>query len=158
LKAASIEVQALARSSGLIKTLCLRLVKGNFIPSIVTKRVPVVYVLNESVIKMTGCDVPKGKEFEIIGKETIIGVVRDFSLKSLHSMLNPVALTYYPELLENHLVKLPNGNNSGTIDFIKSKWEDFLPQYPFEYSFLEEVFKKYTNIILRRSGSSAVYP
>lgn len=138
-----------------INTLGIQLAKGGFFPANITKKSPPVYVLNESAVKMTGWDDPVGKEFDIIGKGTVIGVVRDFNFKSLHSKLNPMALTFYPDLFDNLIVKLSNRNISGTIDFIKGKWEDFFPQFPFEYSFLDEDFQKmyeHDNATLRIIG------
>ena len=125
-----------------ISTLKIELVKGEFFPSDISTKGSIVYVLNESAVKMIGWDDPIGKQFDIVGKGQIAGVVRDFNFKSLHSALEPVALTFYPELFDNLMLKISAGNIPNTLDFLKRKWVSFFPHYPFEYSFLSDDFQK----------------
>jgi putative ABC transport system permease protein len=125
-----------------INTLKIELVKGEFFPRDISIKGSMVYVLNESAVKMIGWDDPIGKQFDIVGKGQVVGVVRDFNFKSLHTSLEPVALTFYPELFDNLMLKISTENVSNTIDFLKRRWVSFFPQYPFEYSFLSDDFQK----------------
>jgi putative ABC transport system permease protein len=125
-----------------ISTLKIELMKGEFFPEDISNKGSKVYVLNESAVKMIGWDDPIGKQFDIVGKGEVVGVVKDFIFKSLHNEIKPAALTFYPELFDNLLLKLSSENIPGTINFLKRKWESFFPQYPFEYSFLSDDFQK----------------
>jgi putative ABC transport system permease protein len=125
-----------------ISTLKIELVKGEFFPRNISNKGSTIYVLNESAVKEIGWDDPIGKQFDIVGKGEVVGVVRDFNFKSLHNALEPAALTFYPELFDNLMLKISTGNIPGTLDFLKRKWESFFPQYPFEYSFLSDDFQK----------------
>jgi putative ABC transport system permease protein len=93
---------------------------------------------------MIGWAEPLGKQFEIwdIGKGYVSGIVRDFNYKSLHSGLEPVALTFYPDVFDNLMIKISAENIPGTIDFIKKTWEKLFPQTSFEFSFLNDDFQK----------------
>jgi putative ABC transport system permease protein len=125
-----------------IRTLKIELLKGEFFPKNISNKGFIVYVLNESAVKKIGWDDPIGKQFDIVGKGEVIGVVRDFNFKSLHDPLEPAALAYYPELFDNLMIKISTENIPNTLDFLKRKWESFFPQYPFEYSFLSDDFQK----------------
>jgi putative ABC transport system permease protein len=125
-----------------ISTLKIELLKGEFFPKDISNKGLMVYVLNESAVKMIGWDDPIGKQFDIVGKGKVVGVIKDFNFKSLHNEIKPVALTFYPELFDNLMLKISSVNIPNTLDFLKKKWESFFPQYPFEYSFLNDDFQK----------------
>jgi putative ABC transport system permease protein len=125
-----------------IKTLKIELKKGEFIPVNISAKGSVVYVLNESAVKQIGWDEPIGKQFDIIGKGKVIGVIKDFNFKSLHNELKPLALTFYPDLFDNLMIKISGGNIQNTIGFLKRKWENLFPQYPFEFTFLDDDLQK----------------
>lgn len=70
----------------------------------------------------------------------VIGVVKDFHFTSLHNKVEPMVL-FIPQFPLNTLtVRLKENSGENTINFIKSKWEDFGNKHPFEYFFLDEQF------------------
>lgn len=125
-----------------INTLKIELLKGEFFPGDISKKGSVFYVLNESAVKKIGWDDPVGKQFDIIGKGEVVGVVKDFNFKSLHNELKPVALTYYPSLFDNLMVKISAENIPNTLNYLKETWDNLFPGYPFEFTFLSEDFQK----------------
>jgi putative ABC transport system permease protein len=127
-----------------INTLKIELLRGENLPDHVPNNGPRPYLLNESAVKMTGWAEPLGKQFEIcdIGKGFVAGIVRDFNYKSLHSGVEPVALTFYPDVFDNLMIKISAVNVPGTIDFLNKSWEKLFPQTPFEFSFLNDDFQK----------------
>lgn len=83
-------------------------------------------------------------DFGIDGKggtpRKVIGVVKDFHFTSLHNKVEPLVL-FIPRFPLNVLsVRLKEGSGSNTINFIKSKWESFGNNRPFDYYFLDENF------------------
>jgi len=125
-----------------INTLKIELLKGECFPGDISVKGPIFYVLNELAVKNIGWDDPIGKQFDIIGKGKVIGIVKDFNFKSLHNELKPVALTYYPSLFDNLMIKISPENIHNTLDFLKKKWESLFPEYPFEFTFLNNDFQK----------------
>jgi putative ABC transport system permease protein len=125
-----------------ISTLKIELLKGEFFPENISNKGPIVYVLNELAVKKIGWDDPIGKRFDIIGKGAVVGVIKDFNFKSLHNELKPLALTYYPEQFDNLMIKISTENIPNTLDFLKKKWESLFPQYPFEFTFLNDDFQR----------------
>ena len=125
-----------------INTLKIELLKGEFFPKDISGKGPVYYVLNELALKKIGWDDPIGKRFDIIGKGEVVGIVKNFNFKSLHNELKPVALTFYPSLFDNLMIKISAENIPNTMDFLKKKWDSLFPQYPFEFTFLNDDFQK----------------
>ena len=100
-------------------------------------------VINETAKKIIGMEDPVGKQL-IFGDAatTIIGVVKDYHFKSLHSEIEPLLMAIVPSLYRYVFIKLESGNILNTIANIKSTWNTFFPDTPFEYHFLDEAYDK----------------
>ncbi|MGE5316687.1 MAG: ABC transporter permease, partial [Chloroflexota bacterium] len=84
------------------------------------------------------------RDFDINGKgghdRKVIGVVKDFHFTSLHNKVEPMML-FIPNFPMNVLsIRLKPGSGENTINYIKSKWESFGNDRPFDYYFLDENF------------------
>ena len=95
-------------------------------------------VLNEAAIKAMGMESPLGKQFRSWSKGQIIGVVKNFHYKSLHTEIEPLILLMNPEYISYACIRINTENVSGTIGFLEDTWKKFVPNFPFEYSFLDE--------------------
>ncbi len=100
------------------------------------------YVLNEAAAKLTGLESPIGKMFSIWTREgKIIGVVKDFHSKSLHSTIAPIVFTFTTNWRQSRaFVKVKPENIQGTLGIIEDIFLKHSPGYPFEYTFLDEQF------------------
>ena len=96
------------------------------------------YLLNEAAVKEIGWTSPLGKQFEIIEKGPVIGVVRDFHFFSLHRKIEPLALFIYPEALDYLALRIKPDSLPETLAFLEKKWAEFSKTQPFAYSFLDE--------------------
>jgi putative ABC transport system permease protein len=112
------------------------------------------YLLNEAAVKEIGWASPLGKQFKIIGKGPVIGVVRDFHYFSLHQKIEPLALLIYPEGLDYLAVRVKPDSIPETLAFLESKWAEFATTQPFEYSFLDE---DYDNLYKSETRLTAVF-
>src|SRR6056297_442847 len=126
------------------KTFGFEMLKGRFF----SKDFPTdsnAIVINESAVKSLGLDEPVGKNLLLPAGENeyrplkIIGVVKDFHFKSLHTTIEPAAFTLLPGNWEGVVcVKLRPENINNTISSIQNIWESFTSQYPFEYFFFDD--------------------
>lgn len=127
----------------------LEFVKGrNFNREMGTDKTNAV-IVNEATVKALGWgDHALGKkiniDFGIDGTggtdRRVIGVVKDFHFTSFHNPVEPMIL-YMPKFpLSIMTIKLKEGFGNYTIDYIKSKWESFGANRPFDYYFLNEHF------------------
>lgn len=121
---------------GYLKTLKMKMVKGRWF----SKEFPTDrgnYVLNEAAVKAIGMQSPLGKRFSWRGQEgTIIGVVKDCHLGSLHHKISPVVFKFgmYPYIM----VKIRPENIPQTINFIENEWKQIISFFPFEHFFIDE--------------------
>ncbi|MGN6601462.1 MAG: ABC transporter permease [Ginsengibacter sp.] len=104
-------------------------------------------VINESASKLLGFASPQqaiGKNFDQWGRQgKIIGVVKDFHYQALQQPIK--ALSMRIDSSDNYQflsVKVAAKNLPSTIKAIESKWNQIIPNRPFDYSFLDESFDK----------------
>jgi len=99
------------------------------------------FILNEMAVKRLGWKDPIGKQFTwplSPRHGTVIGVVRDFHLRSLHEEIEPIFICKWQDKWNWLSVKIGPENVSSTIGFMESKWKQFIPNRPFESWFLSE--------------------
>ncbi len=126
------------------KTFGYELVEGRFF----SKEFPTDsngIIINEAAVKSLGLEDPLGKIIlspwrgnEFL-KRPVIGVVKDFNFKSLHTTIEPAAFTLMPGNWEGVVcVRLNSENVNGAISQIQGVWESFETGYPFEYFFFDD--------------------
>jgi putative ABC transport system permease protein len=106
-------------------------------------------VINEAAVRALGLENPLTARFVNIdnnGGESfkpIIGVVKDYHFASMQSEIAPMAMHFMPGNYEGVIaIRLGEGNEAETINFLKNTWEEFNSEYPFDYFWMEEQFEK----------------
>jgi putative ABC transport system permease protein len=69
----------------------------------------------------------------------IIGVVKDFHFKSLHELITPLIMTAGGDYT-NIIAKVKTADISNVLASVKSKWDSYKSDFPFDYSFLDDRF------------------
>jgi putative ABC transport system permease protein len=100
-------------------------------------------IINETAAAHLQWEEPVGKSLSTMGRRfRVIGVVKDFHYKSLHSTVEPMALFNLGLNLpwpERYIaVRINKGDITRTIEFISDEWIEMTSDKPFEYSFLDE--------------------
>ena len=99
------------------------------------------FILNESAARQLGWTVQDaiGKPMRYgMEKGRIIGVVHDFNFESLHNAIVPIIFLITKTGNTQVTVRISGDNIPATLDFLKQKWAEYRPDYPFEYSFLDD--------------------
>jgi len=104
-------------------------------------------VLNETAVKAFGLEEPVvGTSFAegLMSDQggIIIGVVKDYHHKSLHEKIDPIVFTLDPFGAPSYLVKANAGSVTQALDHARKVWNEFTPEQPFEYAFLDEEFDR----------------
>ena len=119
------------------------IIKGrNFSRGISSDTTQGAYLLNETAVKALGWDIDSsiGKSISAWGGEgTVIGVIKDFHMHSLHMQIQPLTMYLEPDRFRFISLKLQPGNLSETVDDITKTLTKF-SSYPVSYSFLDDVF------------------
>ena len=73
-----------------------------------------------------------------LGKCKIVGVVKDFNYESLRDKIDPLVLLSGMQYKFQYLIcKIDKRNYQATLNFMRKKWQEIYPGYPFDYSFLD---------------------
>jgi len=107
------------------------------------------FILNETAVKKIGWPSPEaavGKPFQYGNRRgRIIGVVKDFHYESLHQPITPIILYIVPQSFNSISVKIraeQPANIAATLEFLKQKWQEYRPNFPFQYSFIDERYEQ----------------
>lgn len=136
-----------------INTLDLEMVEGRFFSMDHASDMEEGFIVNESAIKAMGLEDPIGKAVSTwFGDEgTIIGVVNDYHLSSLHQEIQPLVLLYSEK--QNYLmVKLKPGDLQKSISLVGQAIHEIIPDDPFNYHFVDETIEQQYQLE-KRSGS-----
>jgi putative ABC transport system permease protein len=107
------------------------------------------YIINEAAVRELGWKTPQNaidkqiKYGNVLGK--VIGVVKDFHFEDLHHQIIPIIMVLPPHNA-NYFGKLSikvDGNDSkAAIKTIEGIWHKYIPETPFDYTFLDDRFAK----------------
>ncbi len=146
-----VDLKYITTDYGFIPTYGMQLAAGrNFSRSYLTDTAN--YVINETAVQTLGWGDAQsaiGKDISYGGiKGKVIGVVRDFHFESLHQKIIPLLFQlpapkngYYG----NISIKIDGNNIQSAISTIEQTWHKYLPEVPFDYTFLDEKFQKLYN-------------
>lgn len=73
------------------------------------------------------------------GTFRVIGVVKDFHFRSMHEKITPLVMVLSKDT-GTMIVKMQAKDVSGLLAQMKRQWNQFKPEAPFSYSFLDERF------------------
>jgi ABC-type antimicrobial peptide transport system permease subunit len=100
------------------------------------------YIVNEELVRQMGMEAPVGKRFAFWEEwGTIVGVVKNFHFQSLHNKINPISFKLNPGWLRHIYIRIKPDDMPSTIGFTRNTWNRIVPDYPFEYHFLDESFE-----------------
>jgi ABC-type antimicrobial peptide transport system permease subunit len=103
--------------------------------------VEAAFVINEELQKLMGFESAVGKRFSFGGKTgSIVGVVKNFHFLSLKKKIEPLVLQIPPEILAYMLIRIHPGNISTTMEDIENTWSRVVPEFPFDFKFINEEF------------------
>ena len=136
-----VDLKQIAVDDGFIPTFGIKMAAGrNF--SHIIKTDSNKFIINETTVKTLGWGTPE----KAINKEikygnvrgNVIGVMKDFHFESLHQPIIPMILIWQP--YGRVSVKISGHNVPATVDFINDKWKHYLPETPFDFTFLDQKF------------------
>jgi len=133
-----------------METYGLELVEGRFF-SVDQPTDTFALLLNQAAVRALGFENPLEEQLITnLGEESeplkVIGVVKDFNFQSLHQEIRPLILRYLPWSAYMYSIRISGQNTRSTVDYITSKWDEFVEDQPIVMSFLEDDLNKlYSN-------------
>jgi putative ABC transport system permease protein len=159
-----VTVGGIAADQDYIQTIGLELLAGrNFDPLKINDKIN-EFIVNEAFLRdfALTTDEALGKQATLgmvssDGPGTIVGVVKDFHITSLHEIIRPVVLFNHPDYVSGTLVRLSPGDMEQTISAIKNEWKQFVPQRPFNYTFLDDQYDSMYRTEQRVSNLAGIF-
>jgi hypothetical protein len=112
------------------------------------------FLVNEEVVKIMDIGDPVGKNFSFMGLNgTIVGVLRNFHFKGADQPIEPMAFaladTNYLNVI---LIRLTSGKTAESIKSLEKTWSLIVPEFPLEYTFIDEDYDKLFRAQIRLTG------
>jgi putative ABC transport system permease protein len=134
-----------------VKVMGLQTVQGRDFSKRFLTDVGTNYLVNEALVRKLGWTEPLGKRIQFGARAgRVIGVVRDFNFKSLHTLIEPFVMypivddfSGVPEMFrpfqQRRMVLHISGEDVGsTLSSVEKVMVQADPKHPFEYSFLDD--------------------
>ncbi len=127
-----------------IETLKIEMVEGrSFSRDYSSDSAKNTFIVNEEVAKLMDKESVVGERFSFVGVEgTIVGVMKNFHFRPVREAVEPLAITVDPEYFEVMLIRVSPEDISGVLKSIENTWKRVVPNYPFEYRFMDERFDR----------------
>ncbi|RLD88912.1 MAG: hypothetical protein DRJ29_16910, partial [Bacteroidetes bacterium] len=99
------------------------------------------WIINGTLAGIIGKEEIVGMELVFMGIQgQIVGVMEDYHFKPVGDEIEPMALAPLPSgMLQHMVVRLAPEEPQKALNFMEEKWNEVLPQYPFEYNYVEDV-------------------
>jgi len=98
------------------------------------------WIINATLADIIGKEEIVGMRLTFMGIQgQVVGLMEDYHFKPLGDEIEPMALAPLPvEMLQHMVVRLAPEEPREALVFMQEKWEEMLPQYPFDYTYVEE--------------------
>ncbi|WOK07541.1 ABC transporter permease [Imperialibacter roseus] len=109
-------------------------------------------IINQTMAKQFGFDEPLGERITNGGGTwNVVGVLEDFHYESMKEEIQPLCLVLgnSPQTIA---VKVTSSDMASTTKAVTALWDEFVPQQPIRYSFLDESYARMYDD-LQRTGS-----
>ena len=99
-------------------------------------------VVNEAAVRAMNMDSPIGKKLHFWDLDgIIIGVIKDFHLRSLHKNIEPMVMKIGLNL-QRIAIRIKGEDMATTLKFIEREIKKIVPGYSFEFEFLDEKLER----------------
>jgi putative ABC transport system permease protein len=137
-KSLKVNVEGLAVDYNFIKTMGIKILQGREFSQDFGSDLKQSVMLNEAAVKQLGIKEPLGKQ--LFGS-TIIGIVKDFNLHSIHSNIPPLMINMTDKYIEQVVVHYKPGTLANILPMLEAEWKKAAPERPFQFTPIEDLIK-----------------
>ncbi len=136
-KEVQVKVEGLAVDFGFIETMGIEVIQGRAFSEEYGNDLEKAFMLNESAVRQLGIKNPVGT---MMGDVTIIGIVKDFNLHSVHTEIPPLLISMTDKYITKVVVRYKPGTLSTILPMLESEWNKNADGRPFYYSTIDDLF------------------
>lgn len=137
-KTLKVAVEGLAVDYDFVQTMGIKILQGREFSKDFGSDLKQSAMLNEKAVKQLGIIDPIGKE---IGGLTIIGVVKDFNLHSIHSDIPPLMIQMTDKYINQVAIHYKPGTLTSILPMLETEWKKVAPEKPFRFNTIEAIIK-----------------
>jgi putative ABC transport system permease protein len=137
-KSVKVRVEGLAVDYNFIQTMGIKILEGREFSQDFGSDLKQSVMLNEAAVKQLGINDPLGK---LYFGTTIIGIVKDFNLHSIHSDIPPLSINMTDTYIQQVAVHYQPGTLANIIPMLEAEWKKAAPERPFMYHTIEDIIK-----------------
>jgi len=134
-----VKVEGLAVDYNFIQTMGIKVLKGREFSQDFGSDLMQSVMINESAVEQLGITDPLGKQ---LGGSTIIGIVNDFNLHSIHSDIPPLMINMTDKYIQQVAVHYKSGTLAGILPMLEAEWKKAAPDRQFRYTTIEDMMKE----------------
>ncbi|WP_121356168.1 ABC transporter permease [Flavisolibacter nicotianae] len=125
----------------LLETLGIQMTEGrSFSPAYGAEDTRLIF--NEAAIKVMGLKNPVGTKVKMWGEDkTIVGVVKDFHVTSLHEAIAPMVFFYRPKNTSAIMARIERGKETQTLRNLAAFYKSYNPGFVFNYAFVDDAYR-----------------
>lgn len=98
-------------------------------------------IINEKAREVMGLKDPVGQSIDAGGDWKIVGVVKNFNFKSIHTPIEPL-LIFNETNLNRVFIRFEPGEEGNIVSTVSQVWDQFFPDREFDFYFLDEDFDR----------------
>lgn len=138
-----------------LNTLGIKLTDGrNFNTAMASDTAAII--INKTMVKDLGLENPVGARIINWKPWIVIGVIEDFHFESIKGGIGPLALIY-TNRGSIASVKIQTKDMSATLESITTTWDQFMPNQPIRYTFLDDSYARMYDDVKRMGNVFAVF-
>lgn len=142
-----IELEEIEGDFGLAETMGLEIVQGRDI-SPEFGNDSLAMLINESGLRSSGISNPfesylvLGDKDTTISRRHIVGVFKDFHMRSLYDEIRPMAIFMNTGIIQQMAVRIDSKDTKAVMNEVIKTWQKFFPDDPIQYSFVDEALRQ----------------
>jgi putative ABC transport system permease protein len=133
-----VKVEGLAVDYNFVETMGIEVLRGRAFSQDFGSDLGKSVMLNETAVKQLSITDPIGK---LIGEQTIIGIVKDFNLHSIHSDIPPLMIDMTDKYIMQVAVHYKPETLASILPMLEAEWKKAAPDSPFRFTTIEDLIK-----------------
>jgi putative ABC transport system permease protein len=137
-KNVKVQIERMYIDYNFLKTIGITVIEGREFSQEFGSDLTQSVILNETAVRQLGITDPIGK---IVGGKTIIGIVKDFNLHSIHSNIPPILISMTDHNILRVAVHYKQGTLNSILPIFEAEWKKAAPDRLFRYTTIEDIIK-----------------
>jgi putative ABC transport system permease protein len=141
----SVTIQALPADFGFVNSMGLEILSGRDFSEDFSLDDQQSILLNEAAVKMLGYKNPIGEKLLLLGNRevSVVGVVKDFHVKSLHNKISPMLIYIDPKFYLLTATKIKPEDAASTLAYMGDVWKTVLGESEFNHRYMKDAYDSF---------------